>query len=85
MNINIDGKSTEQVISGGIEAFEAFLVEIEVPTSLSDPKLNADSIPLIIDGVSKVSFNDEGVLACNPPVSADDLTLMLENAKPAEA
>ncbi len=85
MNINPDGKSTEQVISDGIEAFEDFLIEIGVPTSLSDLKLNVDSIPSIIDGVRKVSFNDEGVLACNPPVSADDLTLMLENAKPAEA
>lgn len=85
MNINPDGKSTEQVISDGIEAFEAFLVEIEVPTSLSDLKLKADCIPSIIDGVRKVSFNDEGVLACNPSVSADDLILMLENAKPAEA
>ena len=83
MGIRDAGLSEEQKILKGIEKFEAFLKSNGVPVSLSDLKIPADKIPEIIEGVKKVSFNEDKVLSCNPPVTAEDLEEMLNNADPA--
>ena len=80
MGINPDGLAEADVISKGITLFEGFLREIGVPVGLSDLKIGKDAIPEIINGVRKVSFNDDGVLSCIPQVTADDLQKMLEKA-----
>ncbi len=83
MNVSPEGKSEDEIILQGINDFEAFLKEIGVPVTLKELNLSKDTVPAILDGVKKVSFNGDGVLACNPPVSAQDIEDMLNRAEPA--
>ncbi|MBI9107949.1 MAG: iron-containing alcohol dehydrogenase [Spirochaetales bacterium] len=83
MRVNPEGKEETAVIDEGIKKFEDFLRVIGVPVSLKELGIPARGIPEIISGVRTVSFNGEDVLSCNPPVTAEDLRLMLENADPA--
>ena len=83
MEISSEGKSESQVIIEGIEAFETFLKSIGVPVSLAEVGVSHQDLPAILDGVRKVSFNEEGYLNCNPPVSSGDIESMLVCACPA--
>ena len=42
-----------------------------VPTRLSQVGVREADLAEIVAGVKKVSFNADGVLACNPPVGAE--------------
>ncbi len=77
MQINIDGKSKEEVINEGIIGFEKFLKRIEVPVSLKEVNINQSDLQNILNGVVKVSFGNDGMLACNPIVSKEDVMQVL--------
>jgi hypothetical protein len=51
-----------------------------VPTRLSQVGVREADLPAIVADVKKVSFNADGVLACNPPVGADELLAILKEA-----
>ena len=78
MGIDPAGKSEGEVIDEGLAAFKFFLKESGVPVSLSEKGVDQSDIPAIVEGVQTVSFGDDGMLACNPPVSAGDITAILE-------
>jgi alcohol dehydrogenase YqhD (iron-dependent ADH family) len=80
MLISTDGKSEEEVIEEGIASFKAFLKRIAVPVSLQEANIGENDFDAIIDGVVKVSFGDNGLLACNPPVNQDDIKQVLKLA-----
>ena len=63
-----------------IPDFKAFIAKCGVPTTLSEKGVTAADIPGIVEGVKKVSFNADGVLASNPPVTAETLAEILEMA-----
>ncbi len=77
MQVNTEGKSKDIVISEGIQAFKDFLKEIAVPVSLKEAKIEQADLKEILDGVVKVSFGNNGVLACNPTVSKEDVMQVL--------
>ncbi len=77
MQVNTEGKTQEEVINTGIKAFKAFLEKISVPVSLKEANIHEKDLPAIVDGVVKVSFGNDGVLACNPPVSKNDVLQVL--------
>lgn len=83
MGISGEGQNENEIIESGIKAFEDFLTDIGVPVSLKDVNVSAGKLSEIIEGVRKVSFNNEGLLNCIPPVSAEDIRTMLNNAHPA--
>ncbi len=80
MQVNTLDKTQEQVIKEGITLFTEFLKRIGVPTSLGEMKIAKENLPGILDGVVKVSFGNDGVLACNPPLSKEDIMCVLETA-----
>lgn len=80
MQINPEGKTQDKVIKEGIVAFKAFLKRISVPVSLTEANIDKGDLPQILDGVIKVSFGNDGVLACNPPVSKEDVMEVLTRA-----
>lgn len=82
MKIDEKGKSEDEVILEGINAFEEFLKTIKVPVTLRELEVKESDIPAILDGVRKVSFNSEGMLNCIPPVSESDIREMLLLASP---
>ena len=77
MGISPDGKSQEEVIREGITSFKAFLKRIGTPLSLTDMQVKNPDIPLIVQQVVKISFGSDGYLACNPPVSQEDIIEVL--------
>ncbi|MCG8310057.1 MAG: iron-containing alcohol dehydrogenase [Cytophagales bacterium] len=77
MQVNTHGKTQEEVIGEGIAAFKAFLQKISVPVSLKEANIKQSDLAGILDGVVKVSFGNDGVLACNPPVSKEDVMQVL--------
>lgn len=63
-----------------IAGFKAFMSECGLPVSLTEVGIKESDIPAIVEGVKEVSFNADGVLACNPPVSAETLAEILKEA-----
>ena len=63
-----------------IADFKAFIARCGVPTTLGEKGVTAADIPGIVEGVRTVSFNADGVLASNPPVSAETLAEILKLA-----
>ncbi len=63
-----------------IAEFKAFIARCGVPVALSEKGVTRADIPGIVEGVRTVSFNADGVLASNPPVTAEDLAAILELA-----
>lgn len=80
MGIDPVNKSKESVIEEGLAAFRAFLNESGVPLSLEAQGVTKADIPAIVEGVRAVSFGADDMLSCNPPVSANDITAILEGA-----
>lgn len=80
MGIDPTDKSQEAVIDEGLAAFKAFLKESGAPVSLEEQGVTKADIPAIVEGVKTVSFGSDGMLSCNPPVSAEDITAILEKA-----
>ena len=78
MGVSTEGKSQEEVIHEGINTFRAFLKRIGTPLTLTDMHVENPDIPLIIKNVVKVSFGSDGYLACNPPVSQEDIAEVLK-------
>ena len=63
-----------------IADFKAFIARCGVPTTLGEKGVTAADIPAIVEGVKTVSFNAEGVLASNPPVTEAMLAEILREA-----
>jgi len=84
MKISPIGKTDEQIIEEGIDSFDAFLKEIGVPTTLKEIGVKESDLDTIVEGVKEVSFGEDGMLNCIPPVSADDIKRMLINATPVK-
>ena len=63
-----------------IADFKAFISKCGVPTTLSEKGVTEADIPGIVEGVKTVSFNANGVLASNPPVTAEALVEILKGA-----
>ncbi len=80
MQVSTTGKTQEEVINEGITLFTEFLKRIGVPTSLTEMNVGKENLAEILDGVVKVSFGNDGVLACNPPLNKEDIMCVLETA-----
>lgn len=80
MHVDPHRKTHEKITEDGIAAFKAFIKSVGLPTSLGEAGIHEADIPAIVEGVRTVSFNDKGVLACNPPVTAEELTEILKAA-----
>lgn len=80
MHISAEGKTQEQIIQEGIQAFAAFLKRIGTPTTLHESGVSEADFEAICDDVVKVSFGADGMLACNPPVSRADILNILKLA-----
>ena len=78
MGVSTEGKTQEEIIVEGINTFRSFLKRIGTPLSLPDMHVENADIPLIVQNVVKVSFGSDGYLACNPPVSQDDIAEVLK-------
>ena len=63
-----------------IADFKAFIAQCGVATTLSEKGVTESDIPGIVEGVKTVSFNAEGVLASNPPVTEQMLVEILKEA-----
>ena len=80
MGICGHGKTDEQLADEGIAAFRDFIKSCGVPVSLSEKGVTEADIPGIIEGVKSVSFNADGVLSSNHPVTAEALAEILKLA-----
>ncbi|MDP6545134.1 MAG: iron-containing alcohol dehydrogenase [Phycisphaerae bacterium] len=80
MDVDPAGKSDQEIIDEGVAKFRGFLEAIGAPTHLGEVNVTEDDLAEIIDGVARVSFGADGQLACNPPVSRDDLLDVLRKA-----
>lgn len=80
MQVDTSGKSEKEVIAEGIRKFWEFLRNIGAPVSLHEMNISRDDIPAIADGVVKVSFGQDGMLKCIPPVSKEDVINILNAA-----
>ena len=80
MGVSPQGKTQAQVIDEGIAAFRSFINQAGVPTRLSQVGVVEKDLPAIVADIKKVSFNGDGVLACNPPVTEADLLAVLKLA-----
>ena len=80
MDVDPTGKSEQEIIDEGVAKFHGFLDCIGAPTSLGEVNVAEDDLAEIIEGVARVSFGPDGQLACNPPVSRDDLLAVLRKA-----
>ncbi|MDL2221198.1 hypothetical protein LJC35_01435 [Parabacteroides sp. OttesenSCG-928-N08] len=76
----IFNNSEEEVIREGIAAFRLFLQSIGVPSTLSQMQIREEQLSAIQEDVIKISFNAQGVLHCNPPVTAADIAEILKLA-----
>ena len=80
MGISPHGKTDAELADAGIAAFRDFIKSSGVPTTLGEKGVAEADIPGIIEGVRTVSFNADGVLASNPPVTAEALAEILKLA-----
>ncbi|NWK56604.1 iron-containing alcohol dehydrogenase [Verrucomicrobiaceae bacterium N1E253] len=80
MGIDPEGKSQSEVIDEGLCAFRRFLKTSGVPITMSEKGVTKADIPAIVEGVKTVSFGSDGMLSCNPPVSAEDISNILLKA-----
>ena len=80
MGISPHGKTDAELADAGIAAFRDFIKSSGVPTTLGEKGVAEADIPGIIEGVRTVSFNADGVLASNPPVTAEALAAILKLA-----
>nr|MBC8373828.1 iron-containing alcohol dehydrogenase [Planctomycetota bacterium] len=80
MDVDPAGKSDQEIIDEGVAKFREFLEAIGAPTRLGEVDVTEDDLADIIDGVARVSFGADGQLACNPPVSREDLLAVLRKA-----
>lgn len=80
MQVEIKNKTQEEVIREGIERFRNFLGAIGVPQSLHEANITREDLPFIVEGVVKVSFGQDGMLKCIPPVSREDVLEVLKLA-----
>jgi alcohol dehydrogenase YqhD (iron-dependent ADH family) len=76
-----DGKTDEQVAGEGIDAFEAFLTEIGMPTRLAHADVPADAIPTMCEDVFRISLNADGVLDGIPTIDPDGIRAIYDLAK----
>lgn len=60
-------------LAEAIDEYEKLLVEVGVPTRISEFGVTQDDIDVLVDDVERVSFNSEGVLGSNPALSKDDV------------
>jgi alcohol dehydrogenase YqhD (iron-dependent ADH family) len=63
-----------------IAEFKNFISKCGLPVSLSEKGVKEEDIPLIVAGVKDVSFNADGVLFSNPPVTEEMLSEILKLA-----
>ncbi len=80
MNVSEEIGVENVIIMSGIKKFETFLEEIGVPTKISQAGVKESDIDNIVEGVRKVSFGADDKLACNPPLTADDIKNILKLA-----
>ena len=80
MQIKTEGKEKEVVIKEGIAAFKEFLRTIGAPLTLTEMNITPEDFKPIVQGVVKVSFGEDGMLKCNPPVSQEDIMEVLKLA-----
>jgi len=80
MGVCPHGKTDLEAGAAGIAAFRAFIAASGVPVTLSEKGVTEADLPAIVEGVKTVSFNADGVLASNPPVSAETLLAILRKA-----
>ncbi len=80
MGIDPEGKPQAEVVDEGLEAFREFLKGAGVPITMSEKGVTEADIPAIVEGVKTVSFGSDGMLSCNPPVSAEDIRNILHKA-----
>ena len=80
MGISPHGKTDAELADAGIAAFRDFIKASGVPTALGEKGVTEADIPGIVEGVRTVSFNADGVLASNPPVTAEALAAILKLA-----
>lgn len=80
MGVSRGNKCDEEIVQEGILAFEQFLKEIGVPTSLKEVNVGEQHLSDIVEGVAKVSFGADGYLNCNPKVSKEDILGVLNTA-----
>ena len=60
-----------------IPEFKKFIAKCGLPVSLSEKGVTKEDIPQIVAGVKDVSFNVDGVLFSNPPVTEEMLAEIL--------
>lgn len=80
MLVDVKGKTKEDVIREGITRFRSFLEGIGVPLTLHEENITLEDLPHIVEGVVKVSFGQDGMLKCIPPVSREDIMEVLKLA-----
>lgn len=80
MQVNIGEKSRKEVIMEGISRFRNFLGSIRVPQTLREENITYEHLDHIVEGVVRVSFGQDGMLKCIPPVSRDDIMEVLKIA-----
>lgn len=80
MRISPEGKEPATLITEGINAFQEFLQQIGVPQTLREREITSDHFPEICDQVIRISFGQDGMLACNPPINRDDIVEILKLA-----
>ncbi len=80
MDVDPAGKSAPEIIDEGVAKLRQFLETIGAPTTLGTVEISQDDLAEIVSGVARVSFGADGQLACNPPVSREDLLAVLRKA-----
>lgn len=80
MGVNPEGKDPDMIITEGINTFQKFLKQIGVPKTLHEKGITTYHFPEICDQVVRISFGHDGMLACNPPVSREDILEILNLA-----
>ncbi|MDP6634398.1 MAG: iron-containing alcohol dehydrogenase [Phycisphaerae bacterium] len=80
MDVDSEGKSRQEIIDEGVSMFRGFLESIGAPTRLGAVDVTENDLDEIINGVERVSFGADGQLACNPPVTREDLLNVLRKA-----
>ena len=78
--IEIGTRSKEAAAIEGIERFEEFLKDINVPTRLSEVNVKADEIDDLTDDVVRISFGADGKLNSRPPVDRQSVRKVFETA-----
>jgi len=78
--IEIGKRSKEAAAIEGIERFEDFLKDINVPTRLSEVNIKADEIDDLTDDVVRISFSADGKLNSRPQVDRESVRKVFETA-----